>query len=61
MPLVGTDGGQVKDEVMRWKARRRPPFSDREVAEAIRNLALLGWLEVEATPELVPEEDLLGV
>ena len=46
---------------MRWKARRRPPFSDREVAEAIRNLALLGWLEVEATPELVPEEDLLGV
>jgi O-acetyl-ADP-ribose deacetylase (regulator of RNase III) len=52
---------EVKDEVMRWKARRRPPFSDREVAEAIRNLALLGWLEVEATPELVPEDDLLGV
>lgn len=51
---------QVHAEVMRWKARRKPPFSAHEVAEAIRNLALLGWLQVKATPELLPEDELIG-
>ncbi len=49
---------EVLDEVMRWKARRKPPFNAGEVAEAVRNLALLGWIDVEASPELTPDEEV---
>lgn len=48
----------VLTAVMQWKARRQPAFRDRDVAEAIRNLALLGWIEVQASPELTPDEDV---
>jgi uncharacterized protein YwgA/O-acetyl-ADP-ribose deacetylase (regulator of RNase III) len=52
----------VLDEVMRWKSRRRPPLNEREVALAIRNLGVLGWLEANASQELpVKEEALLEV
>ncbi len=39
-------------EVMKWKSRRKPPVQKSEVAAAIRNLAILGWLNVEPTPNL---------
>jgi O-acetyl-ADP-ribose deacetylase (regulator of RNase III)/uncharacterized protein YwgA len=49
----------VLAEVMDWKQRRRPPLSDAEVARAIRNLNLLGWVEVQPSTDLpVPEDDL---
>lgn len=51
----------VLDEVMRWKARRKPPFNQWEVAEAIRNLALLDWIHVQASPELTPDEEVAFV
>jgi hypothetical protein len=40
----------VLNAVTEWKKRHRPPLSSEEVAYTIRNLAALGWLEVEASP-----------
>ncbi len=37
----------VLNEVMEWKKRHRPPYDRAEVAATIRNLAILGWIEVE--------------
>jgi uncharacterized protein YwgA/O-acetyl-ADP-ribose deacetylase (regulator of RNase III) len=51
----------VLNEVMRWKSRRRPPLDEHEVALAIRNLSVLGWLDVKASADLpLSEEALLG-
>jgi O-acetyl-ADP-ribose deacetylase (regulator of RNase III) len=50
---------EVLEEVKRWKVRRRPPLSDREIAETIRHLNLLGWIDLEASPDLPVEEDEL--
>lgn len=50
---------EVLEEVRRWKVRRRPPLDDREVAEAIRHLNLLGWVDLEASPDLPVEDDEL--
>lgn len=47
----------VLDAVMAWKSRKKPPLQEREVAEAIRNLALLGWLNLQWSSDL-PIEDL---
>ena len=47
-------------EVEQWKQRRRPPLERPEIAKNIRALAMLGWIEVEADPDLpVPEEAFL--
>jgi uncharacterized protein YwgA/O-acetyl-ADP-ribose deacetylase (regulator of RNase III) len=50
---------EVLAEVLQWKARRRPPIRREEVATAIRNLAMLGWLDVEPSTELGDEDALL--
>lgn len=50
---------EVLEEVMRWKARRRPPIQGSVVAAAIRNLGLLRWISVEPSPELGNEDELL--
>jgi len=53
---------EVLAEVRRWKQRRRPPIDDAQVARTIRNLAVLGWLDVTASADLpVQEEVELGV
>jgi uncharacterized protein YwgA len=45
--------------VMEWKAKRQPPFESEEIASAIRNLALLGWMRVLPSPDLpVPDSQL---
>ena len=52
----------VLHEVMHWKQRRRPPLDEGEVAQAIRNLSMLHWLDVQPSSELpVPEEAILNV
>jgi hypothetical protein len=43
---------EVRDEVLRWKERRRPPLTVRDVEGAIANLAVLGWLDVQVSPEI---------
>lgn len=49
----------VLQEVMHWKSKRRPPLSESEVALAIRNLGVLGWLNVKASGELPLKEEAL--
>lgn len=42
----------VLNEVMKWKQKRRPPLNEREVAETIRNLGVLGWFSLKPSHEL---------
>ncbi len=52
----------VLDEVMQWKQRRRPPLSEAEVAENIRNQAALHWIDVKPSADLpLPEEAALAI
>ncbi|GMU92698.1 MAG: hypothetical protein AMXMBFR4_17560 [Candidatus Hydrogenedentota bacterium] len=39
--------GDVLAAVKQWKRKRRPPLDEAELASAIRNLAILCWLDVE--------------
>lgn len=51
----------VLQAVMQWKQRRRPPLDELTVASAIRNLGMLRWLNVKASPDLpLPEEEFLA-
>lgn len=47
----------VLDAVMKWKQRRRPPLDETTVATTIRNLGMLGWLDVQADNTLPLPED----
>lgn len=42
----------VFNEVMKWKQRRRPPLDKVDVAETIRNLCILEWLNLKPSREL---------
>jgi O-acetyl-ADP-ribose deacetylase (regulator of RNase III) len=48
---------EVLDEVKRWKTRRRPKIDENEIAEAVRNLNLLRWVDLEPTVELPVSHD----
>jgi O-acetyl-ADP-ribose deacetylase (regulator of RNase III)/uncharacterized protein YwgA len=49
----------VLEEVKRWKLKRRPPLQEADVAQAIRSLAALHWLDVKPSKELpLPHEAL---
>ena len=48
----GTTEEAVLNAVMEWKQRRRPAFQREEVALTIRNLAVLGWINVKASSNL---------
>jgi hypothetical protein len=53
---------EVLAEVMKWKQRRRPPLDERDVAQTIRHLGMLGWLDVTPSLDLpVSEEAIVGV
>jgi O-acetyl-ADP-ribose deacetylase (regulator of RNase III)/uncharacterized protein YwgA len=53
---------EVFAEVMQWKHRRRPPLKETDVALAIRNLNILGWLHAKPSADLpLNEEALLDV
>ena len=45
------------DSVKQWKQRRRPPLDDRNVAAAIRNLNLIGWLDLAGSRKLTAVGD----
>ncbi|HDQ25387.1 MAG TPA: Appr-1-p processing protein [bacterium] len=52
----------VLREVREWKERRRPKLEDAELANAIRNLNALGWLQAKPSDELpLPVDELAGV
>jgi O-acetyl-ADP-ribose deacetylase (regulator of RNase III) len=42
----------IFEGVKYWKQRRRPPLQDQEIAQAIRDLNLLGWIQAQPSPEL---------
>lgn len=48
---------EVFNAVKEWKERRRPPLNDKEVATAIRNLNLIGWVDLAVSRELAVGED----
>lgn len=43
---------EVVDEVLKWKARRKPPLTERDVAEATRSMNILGWIRAEPADDL---------
>jgi len=48
---------EVLESVLRWKQRRRPPLPEEEIARTVRDLAALGWLDVQASRDLpLPKE-----
>jgi hypothetical protein len=52
---------EVLQAVMRWKQKRRPPLDDATVASTIRNLGMLRWLNVIASPDLpLPGEEAMA-
>jgi uncharacterized protein YwgA/O-acetyl-ADP-ribose deacetylase (regulator of RNase III) len=52
----------IVDAVMRWKRRRRPPFDRAAIAEAVRGLNMLGWIQAQPSEDLPadPEIQLLA-
>jgi O-acetyl-ADP-ribose deacetylase (regulator of RNase III)/uncharacterized protein YwgA len=52
---------EVFEGVKRWKARRRPPLPEDRLKGAVRHLNLLGWIDLEPSPELEPEEEELAL
>lgn len=53
---------EVFNEVKDWKQRRQLPLDDDEIAQTIRSLNVLGWLDVRPSTDLPLSDDaLLGV
>jgi O-acetyl-ADP-ribose deacetylase (regulator of RNase III)/uncharacterized protein YwgA len=50
---------EVLAKVMRWKQRRRPALDVASVAATIRDLAMLGWIDVETSDALPVGDDVL--
>jgi uncharacterized protein YwgA len=50
---------EVLQYVMDWKKRKRPPLKDVDVALAIRELNIRGWLAAEPSEDLPVSEELL--
>lgn len=51
---------EVLAEVMAWKQKRRPSLNKAEVASAVRNLAMLRWLDLKYDSALpIPAEDVV--
>jgi len=49
---------QVFKAVKDWKIRREPPLKDPDVARMIRNLNVLGWVDLEPSDDLPLPEDV---
>jgi O-acetyl-ADP-ribose deacetylase (regulator of RNase III)/uncharacterized protein YwgA len=47
---------QVLERVKAWKQRRRPPLSEADLTLAIRDLAALGWIDVDRSTDLPADE-----
>lgn len=52
------DEQEVLEAVLKWKQRRRPPVERQEVANVIRQMASLGWLDVSASADLTVDDQL---
>lgn len=52
---------EVLDGVAEWKKRRKPPLKDDEVAAMIRNLGILGWVNLSYSDDLPVPADIASV
>lgn len=50
---------EILQYVMDWKKRKRPPLNEVDVALAIRQLNMLGWIDAEPSNDLPVSEDLM--
>jgi hypothetical protein len=50
---------QVVAAVMDWKELRFPPLEQTHIASTVRNLAALGWLNVQASPDLKVQQEAI--
>jgi uncharacterized protein YwgA len=50
---------EVFQYVLDWKKRKRPPLKDVDVALAVRQLNMLGWIHVQPSSDLPVSEDLM--
>jgi len=48
---------EVLNAVMSWKQRRRPPLDETMVALTIRNLGIMGWLDLQPDTRLPVADD----
>ncbi|HLV79732.1 MAG TPA: macro domain-containing protein [Chthonomonadaceae bacterium] len=52
----------ILEAVKQWKQRRKPPLEEVEIAQAIRDLNLLGWISARPSADLpLPQGDLMEV
>jgi uncharacterized protein YwgA/O-acetyl-ADP-ribose deacetylase (regulator of RNase III) len=50
----------IFEGVKHWKQRRQPPLQDEEIAQAIRDLNVLGWIRAQPSSDLpLPQEEAL--
>jgi len=53
---------EIFNAVKGWKQRRRPPLNDHDVAEAIRHLNMLRWINARVSSDLpLPHNELAAV
>lgn len=57
-PSIKPTEEDVLNEVMNWKQKHRPSYDRLEIAKAIRNLAVHGWLDVEPSDRLPKEVEV---
>jgi len=49
---------EILNEVLVWKKRHKPPLKSEEIAKTIRNLAILGWVDVVPSDAMPDELDI---
>jgi uncharacterized protein YwgA/O-acetyl-ADP-ribose deacetylase (regulator of RNase III) len=53
---------EIFDAVKEWKQRRNPPLADEAIAEAIRHMNMLGWVQARSSDDLpLPYDELAAV
>jgi transposase InsO family protein len=52
---------EVLAKVIHWKQHRRPPLEESEVAAAVRDMNMLGWLEARSSDDLPINDEILTV
>jgi O-acetyl-ADP-ribose deacetylase (regulator of RNase III) len=55
---VAPSEDEILNAVMDWKQRRQPPLSRDDVAQAVRGLNLLGWIDARPTGQLAGDPEL---